>query len=68
MRQMGEGYARDPSGARVGRLPIHPKIAQHMGPLFADITAALDHDLKLVARMGAMELHEKTLTLAAPTP
>jgi hypothetical protein len=52
----------------IGRLPIHPKLAGFMGALFGDIATALDRDSKLLAKMGAIDLHEKTVTLIAPTP
>jgi hypothetical protein len=55
-------------GGRIGRLPIHPQVAQFMGILFGDVSKALDRELKLVSSMGAIELHEKTLTLVSPTP
>ena len=55
-------------GARIGRLAIHPKLAQYMGPLFGDVIAALERDLKLVSQMSGLELHEKTVTLKANTP
>jgi hypothetical protein len=55
------------NGGWIGRLPIHPKLAQYMGVMFADVATALDRDLKLVAKLGAIELHEKTVTLSAAT-
>jgi hypothetical protein len=39
-----------------------------MGALFGDIATALDRDSKLLAKMGAIDVHEKTVTLTAPTP
>jgi hypothetical protein len=51
----------------IGRLPIHPKLARFMAALFGDIATALDRDSKLLSKMGAIDLHEKTLTLTAPT-
>lgn len=56
------------TGARIGRLAIHPKIAQYMGTLLGDLRPALDSDLKLLSRMGAIELHDKTLVVTAPSP
>lgn len=54
-------------GGRIGRLPIHPKLAQYMGVLFGDVAAALDRDYKLISKLGAVELHDKSVTLRAPT-
>lgn len=54
------------AGGRIGRLPIHPKLAQHMGVLFADVSAALDRDYKLISKLGALEFHDKSITLKAP--
>jgi hypothetical protein len=53
-------------GGYIGRLPVHPKIAQHMGVLLGDVASALGQDMKLVAKTGGIELHEKTVTLKAP--
>lgn len=55
-------------GGSIGRLPVHPKLAKYMGALFSDVSAALDHDIKLVTRLGAMQFHEKNVVLSAPTP
>jgi len=55
-------------GGRIGRLPIHPKLAQYMNVMFGDVFAALDRDAKLVSKIGGWELHEKSVTLIAPTP
>ncbi len=52
-------------GGSIGRLPIHPQIAQFMGLLFADLRGALDREMKLVAKMGAIEFHDKAVVLAA---
>jgi hypothetical protein len=56
------------TAARIGRLAIHPKVAQYMGILLADLGPALDSDLKLLSRMGAIELHDKLLILTAKSP
>ena len=56
------------SGDEAGRLKIHPKIAQFMGILFADVWSALERDIKLVARLGSMEFHDKNVVLTAPAP
>ena len=53
-------------GGRIGRLPIHPELAQYMAPLFADLVGAVDRDIKLVSKMGAIEVHDKTVVLTAP--
>jgi hypothetical protein len=54
--------------ARIGRLPIHPKIAQFMGILFNDLRSAFEQDLKFVSKMRGFEFHDKNLTLTAPAP
>jgi len=53
---------------RIGRLPIHPKIAQFMGILFGDVATALNPELRLISKMGAVEVHDKSATLLSPTP
>jgi hypothetical protein len=53
-------------GAYIGRMPIHPQIAPFMNILFADVSKALDRELKLVSKLGSAELHEKNIVLTAP--
>jgi hypothetical protein len=53
-------------GGSIGRLPIHPVIMQHLNIMFADIWSALDRDRKLVAKMAAIEFHDKAVTLVPP--
>ena len=55
-------------GGHIGRLPIHPRLAQFMGPLFGDVASALDRDYKLLSKLGALEFHNKSVTLLAPAP
>jgi len=52
-------------GGRIGRLPIHPQVAQFMGILFADVSKALERELKLVSKMGSIQFHDKTVLLTA---
>jgi hypothetical protein len=52
----------------IGRLPVHPKLAQYMEVLFGDVWSVLDRDMKLVSKLGAIDFHEKTVTLTAPAP
>lgn len=52
----------------IGRLPVHPKLAQFMGVLFGDVVAVLERDVKAVSKLGAVEVHDKSVTLGAPTP
>ena len=53
-------------GGRIGRLPIHPKLAQKMGPLFSDILGTIDNDLKHVSKLRSVEVHNKRAVLMAP--
>ncbi|HMJ06017.1 MAG TPA: zinc ribbon domain-containing protein [Chthoniobacterales bacterium] len=50
-------------GGQIGRLPIHPALMQYGGFLFADLRAAMDRDRKAVAKLGAVELHPKSIVL-----
>jgi DNA-directed RNA polymerase subunit RPC12/RpoP len=52
-------------GASVGRLPIHPQVAQYVGLLLSDLWFALDSEARLVAKLGAIEFHDKTVVLTA---
>ena len=53
-------------GGTIGRLPIRPEIMQVMDFIFADLWSALERERKLVARMGAVEFHQKSVLLTAP--
>ncbi len=53
-------------GGTIGRLPIHPEIMQVMDFIFADLWSALERERKLVAKMGAVEFHQKSVLLTAP--
>ncbi len=51
-------------GGRIGRLPIHPQLMQFAGPLFSDVTTALDRDRKSLMKLGSVEFHPRTVTIA----
>ena len=53
-------------GGNIGRLPFPPEIMQFMDIIFADLWSALQREQKLVAKMGAIEFHEKHVLLSAP--
>lgn len=53
-------------GGSIGRLPIHPQIAQFMGVLFIDLWSALDRETKLVGKMKSIEFHDKAVAMTAP--
>jgi zinc-ribbon domain len=53
-------------GGSIGRLPFPPVIMQFMDIVFADLWSALQREQKLVAKMGAIEFHEKQVLLSAP--
>ena len=53
-------------GGNIGRLPFPPAIMQFMDIIFADLWSALQREQKLVAKMGAIEFHEKHVLLSAP--
>lgn len=52
-------------GGRIGRLPIHPQVAQFMSILFLDVSNALERELKLVSKLGTIQFHDKTVLLTA---
>jgi len=54
-------------GGTIGRLPIHPEIMKVMDSIFADLWSALERERKLVAKMSAIEFHEKGALLSAPS-
>lgn len=53
------------NGGSLGRMPIHPMIMEFGDILFADVWTALDREKKLVAKMGAIELHPQTVVLTS---
>lgn len=55
-------------GGQIGRLQIHPAVFQYTGVIFSDVWAALDRERKLVAKMKAIEFHDKAVSLIAPGP
>jgi hypothetical protein len=55
-----------PNGGWVGRLPIHPFLMKYVGVIFADLWSALDREKKLIAKAGAVNFHEASVTIAAP--
>ncbi|HEY6070258.1 MAG TPA: zinc ribbon domain-containing protein [Chthoniobacterales bacterium] len=72
----GVSYRVDASGGRIaatndggwiGRLPIHPAIMQFGDVIFADLWLALERERKLLGKMGAMNFHDGSVTIAAPT-
>lgn len=54
-------------GGWIGRLPIHPVIMQFGDIIFADLWSALDRERKLIGKMGAVNFHESSVTISAPT-
>ena len=55
------------SAGWIGRLPIHPAIMKYADVIFADLWSALDREKKLVAKAGAVSLHDGSVTITAPT-
>jgi hypothetical protein len=55
-------------GGQIGRLQIHPAVFQYVGIIFWDLWGALDRERRLVAKMKAIEFHDKTVSLIAPGP
>jgi hypothetical protein len=54
-RLEGGKFAGTTKGGRIGRLPIHPQVAQFMGVLFSDLWSAVDTEMKLVAKLKTIE-------------
>ena len=55
------------NGGAIGRLPIHPVLMKYADIIFHDLWTVLDREKKLVAKMGAIEFHPKTVILT-PKP
>ena len=54
-------------GGWIGRLPIHPAIMQLGDIIFADLWSALERERKLIGKMGAVNFHDGSVTITAPT-
>jgi hypothetical protein len=52
-----------PTGASIGRMPIHPELAKYMNYLFGDLWGALERERKLASRLTSIEFHEKSVLL-----
>lgn len=64
---LGEGkIAISNKGGWIGRLPIYPQIMQFGNMMFADLWSALDRERKLVAKMGGIEFHDRSVILKTP--
>ena len=55
-------------GGTIGRMQVHPKIFPYIQIIFADVWSALDRERKLIAKMNAIEFHDKAVSLTAPGP
>jgi hypothetical protein len=65
--RVGEGkIVVSNKGGNIGRLPFHPEIMQFMDIIFADLWSALQREQKLIAKMSAIEFHQKQVLLSAP--
>jgi len=54
-------------GGWIGRLPIHPAIMQFGDIIFADLWSVLERERKLIGKMGAVNFHDSSVTITAPT-
>lgn len=55
------------NGGRIGRMPVHPLLMQYAGPIFADLSGALERERKSIAKMAAIEFHPQAVVLT-PKP
>ena len=55
------------NGGWIGRLPVHPAIMQFGDIIFADLWSALERERKLIGKMGAVNFHNGSVTITAPT-
>ena len=63
----GQLSARNVGGS-IGHLAIHPALMQYGGILFADLRAALERDRKSIVKLGAIELHPKSIAFIPKQP
>jgi hypothetical protein len=62
----GGKFATTNTGGWIGRLPVHPVIMQFGDIIFADLWSALDRERKLIGKMGTVNFHDGSVTIAAP--
>ena len=55
------------NGGWIGRLPVHPAIMQFGDIIFADLWSALERERKLLGKMAAVNFHDGSVTITAPT-
>ena len=53
-------------GGWIGRLPIHPAIMRFGDIIFVDLWSALERERKLIAKMGAVSVHDGSITITPP--
>ncbi|SRR5579864_1194214 len=54
------------TGGWIGRLPIHPALLKYADVIYADVWSALDHERKLLSKMGSVTFHDGSVTIAPP--
>ena len=54
-------------GGWIGRMPVHPAIMRFGDIIFADLWSALDRERKLLGKMGAVNFHDGSVSIATPT-
>jgi hypothetical protein len=54
-----------PRSGSIGRMPIDPNVMPYAGFLFSDVVAAMDHEHKLLNKVGSIQLHEKEIAVTS---
>jgi hypothetical protein len=52
-------------GAAIGRMPIHPSVLPYAEFLFSDAVAVMDHEHKLLNKVGSIQLHDKMVEISS---
>ena len=50
-------------GGAIGRMPVHPMLMEYSAPLFSDLATVVERERKSVAKMAAIALEPKLITL-----
>jgi hypothetical protein len=61
----GGKVTASPRSGAIGRMPIDPSVMPYAGFLFSDAVAAMDHEHKLLNKVGSIQLREKEIVLTS---
>jgi len=55
------------TGGWIGRMPIHPALMKYADIIYGDVWSALDHERKLLSKMGSVTFQDGSVTITPPS-